>query len=301
MAETKNLNQPLVSIGIPAFQRESHIDQAIQSAIAQSYRNLEIIISDNASTDKTLERITTLAKTDARIRFFCQKKNFGPTKNFEFVLRESSGDFFLWLGDDDWIDPNYVEACINQLLNDQKMAVCGGLPIYYREDNTTYPGRTFKIMNGSRLLRTFQYLCQVSDNGIFYGLIRKDWLLNAPIKNRMGWDWILFSSLAYRGRIFTITSVVVHRRLGGATSSYTRIVEVMALPAWNAKFPYLAIIRGLNGELWKNQNAYPGLGFIGKLIYCLVLSSALIWHKTARAIYGQLKKYLGFKLRSRNA
>src|SRR4051794_8907500 len=98
----KTANQPLVSIGIPAYQRESYIGRALQSALSQDYKNIEILVSDNASTDKTAEIIQELAKKNPRIRFHRQSENIGLTKNFNFVLNEAKGEFFLWLGDDDW-------------------------------------------------------------------------------------------------------------------------------------------------------------------------------------------------------
>lgn len=291
MAETKEVSSPLVSIGIPAFEREAFIGEAIRSALAQSYRNIEVIVSDNGSSDGTFARIEEIAAIDGRVRIFRQKNNLGPTRNFEFVLRQSHGEYFLWLGDDDWLDSGYVETCLAKLRANPGLSVCGGLPVYYATGASPTEGRGIEIVDQSPAARIFQYLKQVSDNGIFYGLMRREILARAPIRNCMGWDWIMFTSLAYQGGISTVPEVKVHRRLGGATSSYVRIVQVMNLPNWNAHFPFLAIILAMNKELWRSPHSYPGLGFLGRIRYSLCFSFTVLWYKSLRAAYYRISKF----------
>jgi len=103
---------PLVSIAIPTYNRaDAYLKYAIQSAINQTYKKIEIIISDNCSIDNT----ETVAKefTDPRIRYFRQGKNIGANNNFNFCLEQAKGDYFLLLQDDDVIDNDFIESCIN--------------------------------------------------------------------------------------------------------------------------------------------------------------------------------------------
>ena len=75
----------LVTIAIPTYNRaDNYLKQALSSALVQTYRNIEIIVSDNCSTDNT-ESVVKNFK-DSRIRYFKQKKNIGPYKNFNFLL-----------------------------------------------------------------------------------------------------------------------------------------------------------------------------------------------------------------------
>ena len=95
---------PLVSIGIPTYNRERLIGRAIESALNQDYPNIEIVISDNASTDATSEVCRRYAQEQPNVRYVRQPRNLGAIRNFDAVLRQSSGQFFMWLGDDDWLE-----------------------------------------------------------------------------------------------------------------------------------------------------------------------------------------------------
>src|SRR5262245_59783346 len=127
-----NQRHPLVSIGIPTYNGASSIHRTIESALHLDFPHLEIIISDNASTDDTARICEAYQARDKRIKCFRQETNTGPTNNFNEVLRRASGTFFMWLGDDDWIDASYVRLCVAHLQNDPSFSLIGGTPHYYR-------------------------------------------------------------------------------------------------------------------------------------------------------------------------
>lgn len=96
-----------ISIGIPTFNRPDSLKRTLDYLINQSYQNVEIIISDNCSTDKSVkEIIEEYSSKDKRIIPYIQKKNIGMVKNFEFVLDKASSNFFMWKSDDDKIEDN---------------------------------------------------------------------------------------------------------------------------------------------------------------------------------------------------
>jgi glycosyltransferase involved in cell wall biosynthesis len=102
---------PLVSIGIPTYNRsENYLKQAVQSAVNQAYPNIEIIISDNCSTDNTGMVIQGL--NEPRIRYFRQSINIGKLNNSNFCVQQAKGDYFLLLHDDDLIDHDFVSVCM---------------------------------------------------------------------------------------------------------------------------------------------------------------------------------------------
>jgi glycosyltransferase involved in cell wall biosynthesis len=105
---------PLVSIGIPTYKRaDDYLPQTLESAIRQDYPKLEIIVSDNASPDHTREVVQRYQ--DPRIRYFRQERNLIPNDNFNFLLQQAAGEYFLLMHDDDLIDPDFVSACIHGL------------------------------------------------------------------------------------------------------------------------------------------------------------------------------------------
>jgi glycosyltransferase involved in cell wall biosynthesis len=106
--------RPLVTIGISTYNRaDNYLANALQSAVDQTYPNLEIVVSDNCSVDHTEELVRRFH--DPRIRYFRQEHNIGANNNFNFCLQAARGEYFLLLHDDDMIDPDFVEACVEAL------------------------------------------------------------------------------------------------------------------------------------------------------------------------------------------
>src|SRR3974377_119797 len=103
---------PRVSIGMPAYNSEKFICKALDSLLAQGYENFELIISDNASTDTTPQIIKDYADRDPRIRYFRQPKNQGQTWNYNFVLEQAQGDYFMWAQTDDMWAPTWLKECV---------------------------------------------------------------------------------------------------------------------------------------------------------------------------------------------
>jgi glycosyltransferase involved in cell wall biosynthesis len=101
---------PLISIGIPTRNRLDYLKKALESALSQSYENIEIIISDNASTDSTLEWSKSLE--DKKISFYRQNNNIGMVNNWNFCLEKSKGSYFLLLSDDDILHFDAVKNLI---------------------------------------------------------------------------------------------------------------------------------------------------------------------------------------------
>ncbi|MFN6946983.1 MAG: glycosyltransferase family 2 protein [Cytophagaceae bacterium] len=105
---------PLVTIAIPTYNRaNTFLRFSLESALKQTYPNIEIIVADNCSTDNTEELVKSYK--DNRIRYFRHDKNIGANNNFNFCLEQARGDNFQLLQDDDLIDEDFIETCINKL------------------------------------------------------------------------------------------------------------------------------------------------------------------------------------------
>ena len=109
--------RPLVSIGIPTYNRAFGLKRTLECMLHQSYENLEIIVSDNASPDPKVRDIAEkYAERDSRVRYFKQSQNKGPHFNFNYVLEKASGEYFMWAADDDeWIY-SFIETCIDEFM-----------------------------------------------------------------------------------------------------------------------------------------------------------------------------------------
>ena len=109
--------EPKVSIGIPVFNGANTLTKTIEAAINQDYTNLEIIISDNNSTDDTQSIAENFQKKDSRIKYIRQEKNYGMTANFSKVFEYATGDFFMWAAHDDQHDPTFISKCLPLLVS----------------------------------------------------------------------------------------------------------------------------------------------------------------------------------------
>ncbi|HEY7306763.1 MAG TPA: glycosyltransferase [Bryobacteraceae bacterium] len=104
-----------VTIAIPTFNRSLLAERAVRSAVAQSYRDLEVVVSDDVSSDDTAQRIGEIR--DSRLVFYRQPQRLGLVGNFDFCLRAATGEFFILVGDDDVLLPGAIEGLVEPFLS----------------------------------------------------------------------------------------------------------------------------------------------------------------------------------------
>ena len=105
----------VVSIGFPVYNGEKFLKTRIDSILNQTFKNFELIISDNASTDQTRKICEEYAKQDSRILYIRQKKNMGSGFNFRFVLDNAKEKYFVWAAVDDLWEPTFLSKNIEIL------------------------------------------------------------------------------------------------------------------------------------------------------------------------------------------
>ena len=118
--------KPLVSIVIPTYNREKYISQAIESAINQTYDNIEIIIGDNQSKDKTWDIIMEYVSKDPRIHPFQNEMNVGPVLNWYNCFQKATGKFLKIIWSDDYISTDYIEKAL-LVFDDETAFVISGI------------------------------------------------------------------------------------------------------------------------------------------------------------------------------
>src|SRR4030066_1478467 len=111
-------NVPLISIGMPVYNGERYVEEAIRSILNQTFTDFEFIISDNASTDKTENICRAYAATDRRIKYIRQNINIGLSKNFNHVVELSKGEYFKWVAHDDKHAETFLESCLEAIEKD---------------------------------------------------------------------------------------------------------------------------------------------------------------------------------------
>ena len=109
----KFITRPLVTIAIPTFNRAGWLQGCIDAALSQTYDKIEIIVSDNASTDDTPNLLRSIY--DTRLQLIRQNSNIGATPNWNACLSRAKGIFIIFVSDDDRITATFVERCVKIL------------------------------------------------------------------------------------------------------------------------------------------------------------------------------------------
>lgn len=119
-----NKHKPKVSIGLPVYNGEQYLSFAIDSILTQNFHDFELIICDNASTDRTEEICRNFVKRDSRIRYIRHDENLGAAPNFNYAFENSTGQYFKWVAHDDVYSPDYLTKCVMVLENDPSVVLC---------------------------------------------------------------------------------------------------------------------------------------------------------------------------------
>lgn len=126
MYQNTNKERPLVTVGIPSYNRPEMLRRAISSALAQTYSNLEVVVSDDASTDSRTIRVIEEFSSNPRFRYQLHEDNVGLVRNFQQSLELADGDFWLCLPNDDWLEPDAIEQMMGCFTSGSiGLVICG--------------------------------------------------------------------------------------------------------------------------------------------------------------------------------
>ncbi len=246
---------------MPTRNRAVLLERAARSVLAQRGVELELVISDNASTDGTATLCAELATADPRVRVITQATDIGAEGNFRTVLEAASGPLFMWLADDDWIDPDYLSACASVLDRCPDHIVVCGRGRYYRAGTLAFVQPPVNLLSNSANSRLLGYYRTVIMNEPFYGVIRRELLLPLPFQHTVGSDWLLVAALAYSGKIRTIEDYLLHpsEPNEGASRDHESLGRAYGLSSRQAKYWYLVVAQKVFRDI-REATAYPGMG-----------------------------------------
>ena len=215
---------PRVSIGLPTYNRARSLDRAIGSVLGQSHADLELVISDNCSTDATEEVCRGWAQRDPRVRYLRQRENVGVIANFNAVIAELRGELSMLVADDDWLDETYVESCVAELDLRPDHALVAGTSRLHPPDADAFMGQEIQLQEDDAGARMRHFLATVMDNSVFYGVMRTQALQGAAPLHRVRWGLDLIAGVAFAGKVRTLPGTHINRSLEGpappsATSS----------------------------------------------------------------------------------
>ena len=253
---------PRVSIGLPVYNGEKYLSEAIDSILSQTFDDFELIISDNASTDRTEEVCRSYQAKDKTIRYYRNEKNIGVAANYKRVFELSNSEYFKWIAHDDLCAPTYLERCVAVLDKEPNIILCFPSITYIDEHGEILRSQQGKLSilesnPAMRVSRLVNY--QIAGKDVFwavYGLIRSRVLQNANLIGKFAAaDQILLMELAllgqfrqipeklYFGRIHPLSSMRRNRtpqeraRLYGSEDK-----KATKFPCGNLYFKHLACI-----------------------------------------------------------
>jgi glycosyltransferase involved in cell wall biosynthesis len=211
------VNQPLVSIGLPVYNGEQFVALAIESLLAQTYGNLELVICDNASTDRTGEICRHYAQEDSRVRYFRNDVNLGAAANYNRTFHEVRGTYFRWAADDDlcareliarYVEvleerPSVVLAYSRSIEIDATGSFLTNNPSGLNVD-APRPSERFEVV-----MQRHEMLCMP-----VFGLMRREQLARTPlIGNYVASDHVLLAELSLMGHFFEVPEYLfLHRQ-----------------------------------------------------------------------------------------
>lgn len=184
MTHTRTGGAPGVSIGLPVRNGERFLSQALASLLGQSYEDFELIVSDNASDDRTASIVAEAAARDSRVRLDRSAENLGAVANFNRVLGLARGEHFMWAACDDLWEPDYVKVLAERLAREPQavLAFCDFDNIDEAGASVrTYP-HLFELLADGTHDRLARYLGQAEYLGkanLIYGLTRREALVRA--------------------------------------------------------------------------------------------------------------------------
>ncbi len=123
-SQDRSAAHPRVSIGLPVYNGAAYLAGAIESILSQTYRDFELIISDNDSSDATREICLDFASRDSRIAYHRQDHNVGQGPNHNYCVKRASGEYFRWASHDDLVAPEYLAKCVAALDADPDAVLC---------------------------------------------------------------------------------------------------------------------------------------------------------------------------------
>lgn len=232
--------QPKISVGMPVYNGEPYLGLAIEAILAQTCGDFELIISDNASTDRTEEICRHFAAKDSRIVYLRNIQNIGAANNYNQLFLQSSGEYFRWFNADDLCSPELHEKCLATLETHPDAVLC-----YGKTDIVDNEGAILEHYDDRLDLRQdlaadrfITFLEVVGFTNAIYGLMRRSALAKTSLMGNGSFpaaDTILMAELVLQGKFIELPQILFYRRMHEQASSWDRKNPTVQQLFWTGK------------------------------------------------------------------
>jgi glycosyltransferase involved in cell wall biosynthesis len=229
--EADDHSAPLLGIGLAVYNGEKYLRQALDTLLAQDINDLELVISDNASTDRTQAICMEYAAADSRIRYSRNDRNIGAASNFNRVFELSRGKYFMWGSDDDLWDPRFARLCVERLERSPQAVLCTSVLGLIDEEGsalTGWPYRNLDTEGMSVESRVHELIARTSATSI-YGVIRHESLRATGLMSPdFGSDIRVLLELLLMGESLVVRETLFHYRLPESLKTARHVITELA-------------------------------------------------------------------------
>lgn len=257
---------PKVSIGLPTYNGGDRILNTLTSIFNQDYNNLEIIISDNCSTDNTEEICSSVAnKYPDIVKYYRQPVNRGVTANYSFVLQQATGDYFLWIADDDTLAHGILKKYVEFLDSNPDYSLVMGQVKYWQGSKLALVEKDMNLEQSSSRLRVINYYYKVMWGAMIYGLMKRHLAQSIPLRNRIGDDWHFVANVAFTGKIKNLDVHGYNKKFGGVSVNMKNYAKVIGASWFSANFPHATIAIDALAEIVILSPLYSKLNWLSRV------------------------------------
>ena len=222
-----NPSAPTVSLGLPVYNGEEFLAQAIESCLNQTYEDFELVISDNASTDATKDICKKYVGLDNRVRYTRTSQNIGASENFNRVFRQSQSPYFKWVAHDDLMTADYLQRCVEVLQEESSVALVHSRVRFIDETgndverksphaetaSSLYPAASTKQWSPNPVQRFESFLFEPASCYQIFGLMRRSALEKTTLHRPFyGADRLLVAQMSLLGRLYQLPDALFFRR-----------------------------------------------------------------------------------------
>ncbi len=232
----------LITIAIPIYNEEATLRRCLDSAVCQGTENIQIVISDNCSTDLTSKICKEYEDCYHQIKYFRHPLNLGAERNFRFLLQQVKSKYIMFLAGDDWLDKGFINAAVDFLEAHPRYVMATCTSVYYDQVTGVRQIATCSssIEADEPAERVGRFIQNLTDNSEFYGVFHRT-VLNCDRLPVVGADWIWMMKLALSGKIKALKDLKIHRNnRWDRPDRHHQIVMGEKLPSTQADQPHYA-------------------------------------------------------------
>lgn len=206
---------PLVSVGVPVYNGEDYLRQALDALLAQDLDDFEVIVCDNASSDATGEIAREYAARDGRFRYHRNQRNLGLSGNFNRAFELSRGKYFKWAAHDDLHPKQMLRICTTVLEGDPTAVICASAVAIMDDDGEVFEEwhPSVDLKSPPPQVRFHRLMWTLEETHPLFAVMRSDALRRTPLyRPFVGGDRVLLAQMALMGPIWQVPEILHYYR-----------------------------------------------------------------------------------------